>query len=608
MIGSLKIIPKILIYWYITIFLSTEFFSYFNLIGRNWIVTVNIVFLIGVFIFYKNKLSVLIKELLQKRSRYAYVIYLILLLTFLQGFFSAPNTTDSMVYHLPRMMYWIQEQTLYQDVIRNDHDFMAPFAEYILLHIYLIFNGDRMLFISQWLAFLVTIVLCYLVAKQLDVEDKIARLVTLLVASLPIAVMQATSTQTDMIVAVTILLSVYFAFLFRKNPNLKNSLLVGFSIGLGFLTKAPFVFYVIMPFSLIITAIFKEKRQYIIYLLIAVLTIVIVQTRFISQNLHLYGNVAGQKLQGGGFINELINGQVILSNLIRNIFLHIPVPIATNLVQGSIVYLHERIGLDLNDSRTTYFDTKFSVLPVIFPQEDIAGNPIQLALIFLTLIVLIGRFNKLKVWDLKIFIFFLVIISFVMFSTVLKWQPFHSRLQIPFFIIGSIAAIPILFQHKKLNRLLNYLVTISVTLAVVLIFLNVSKPFISYSYFYSYVKSFAPPLADVPQAFYIEPRDQQYFHARFYWYMPYKDIIEKLSEQKIEKGTITFKLMDGFEYPLWLFIKEKNLNFRVLPESKASKDTVILSTSENPFHLEEYKTDCVKTQINYGFACISRAR
>lgn len=599
-ISQMEIIPKILIYWYITVLISTEILSYFNFINRSSTVLVNILFFIVILFLYNKKIVALLKNFLQKHSIYFYIISVILGLTFLQGFLSAPNTTDSMVYHLPRVMYWVQEHTLYQDTIRNDHDFMAPFGEYLLLHLYLIFNSDKLLFLSQWLAFVVTIVLSYLIAKQLGAKSEVIKPVVLLVATLPVASLQATSTQTDMITTVLLLFSIYFALIFKESPDVKSSILFGFSIGLGILTKATFVLFLIIPFGILLLSVLRRWRQNFPLVLLSLLIFGTIQVRFIDQNLRLYGN-----LTVSGYTNEIINIQVILSNIIRNTFLHIPAPFVTNTVQKGIFYTHNLLRLDLNDSKTTYYDTKFQVLQVIFPQEDIVGNPLHLLVIFLAGIFLALKFSKIKLIDKRIYLYLLAIFSFIVFSAILKWQPFHSRLQMPFFMVGSISAMSILSGNRKFTIFLKLVLILTSVLTLVLIVLNVSKPYISYNFFYPYVKSFAPYLSDIPEAFYKRDRDRQYFHARYYWYSPYKGIIKTLKGKNLKSDTIAFQLMDGFEYPLWLFLNESNLNFKIIPVSKKSYNTIVLSTSKDPYKIEGYKTECIKTEIEYGYACIS---
>lgn len=601
--SKLNPIPKLLLFYYIFIFISTEIFSYLNILTRTSIVGGEILFLILIVVFFQKDLGDIWQKI-KLAIKTSKIIVILVTLTFIQGIFSAPNTTDSIVYHLPRVMYWTQEHSLYQDVIRNDHDFMAPFAEYILLHLYLIFQSDRALFLSQWLAFIVSIYLAVVVANQLGIKNKAAKLISLLIASLPIALMQSSSTQTDMVTTLMLLLSFYFALILRNDLSLKNIFFFSFAIGLGILTKATFIIYLIIPFAFLLPAL-KKWRQFLPLALISIVIIGLAQVRFLYQNLTLYGNITGVKLmeKGGGYINEIVTPQVIISNLVRNIFLHFPTPFFAKDLQSGITILHKIIGLDLNDARITYYDTKFAIQPVVFPQEDIVGNPIHLIIILLSAFLLFLHYKNFK-FSSKVNLYILSVISFIIFSAILKWQPFHSRLQIPFFIFGSISSISILLDQKRFEPFLRYLVALSVALSIVLVTLNTSRPYISYAPFYKYVKSFAPPLSDIPQSFYTKERERQYFSARFYWYRPYKKIMEKATLIPQAK-TVAFDLMDGFEYPLWMLMKKGKLNIAVIPKSSISKDTIIISTSIKPFKRKGYKVECVKTEIEYGYACLS---
>jgi|GEM_PF-2030946 hypothetical protein len=598
---NISIITRILFFWYIAIFISTESLSYFNFINRSSILLVNSLFFVAILLFYGKKLKKIFKSFLQERNIYLYIIFAILSLTFLQGFLSAPNTTDSMVRRLPIMMYWVQEHTLFQDVIRNGHDFMGPFSEYIFLHLYLIFDGDRMLFFSQWAAFVVVILLSFLIARNLSKSKKIALYISLLVATLPIAVLQATSVQMDMVTTVLVLFSLYFALIFKEKPNMRNALLLGFAIGLGILTKATFLIYIIFPVGILFPLVLRRLKNLILPLLLIAVIIGLIQARFIDQNLRLFGSVSGERGKSV-YMNELITPQIIFSNVIRNLTVQLPFPIGGELIKQGIINIHNQIGINVNDPRINFFDSKFSVNPIIFPQEDKAGNPIHLIIIILGGILLILRKSKLKDLPSIVNLYILSITSLILFSAILKWQPFHSRLLMPFFIIGSIASIVILMQFKRLKVLLNLALMASVGLSFVLIVFNVSKPFISYNFFYASVKGLAPRLSAAPESIFTKKREEQYFNARYYWYMPYREITKKIRGE--EGGTIAFKLMDEFEYPLWYFLRKNELSLKVIPYSKKTRETIIISTAESPSSTEGYSAECIKTEIKYGYACL----
>lgn len=609
MVKTLKvhIAVKALLYWYIFISISTEALSYLHLLERNYILLTEFFFWAALLFFYHQEIRQKI-QVINIRSKGVLFILILFLLTFIQGFFSAPSTTDSMVYHLPRVMYWMQEKTLFQDVIRNSHDYMAPFGEYILLHLYLIFDNDRMLFFSQWIAYVVSVVLVGIIASQFGADQKTKQLVRLFTATLPIAAMQASSTQVDMVVTVLVLMSLYLSMLLRQFYTIKHSILLGFVIGLGFLTKATFVFNVLIPIGLLFFSLRRQFKKLILIIVPILLLTIILQFRFLSQNLLLYGNFLGVKVSEKGeeavYINEVINPSSVLSNLVRNFLVHLPIPIFSSYIQNAVVQLHNLIGFDINDPRITCCGTEFSVKSILYPQEDIVANPIHLIIIISGGFLFFYKRKQLNINPQIKILYLLTIASFILFSAFIKWQPFHPRLEIPFFVVGTMSAVIILNYVGKV-RVLYIGAVLSGIIALAVILLNVSRPYISYDVFYNMVKALKPPLASVPEAFYVKPRQQQYFNARYYWYEPYGKIINLLKkENNIE---LAFNLGDGFEYPLWTLFRKYRLKYQIVPMSKLSKNTIIISTSKDPYTREGYLTECIKTEIDYGYACLTIA-
>lgn len=602
---NLHVLVKTLLYWYIFTFISTEALSYLHILERSYILLGEIFFW-AFFLFFHHQEILKIVQRINFRSKSLLLILTLFLLTFIQGFFSVPNTTDSMVYHLPRVMYWVQEKTLQQDVIRNLHDFMAPFAEYILLHLYFIGGGDRLLFFSQWVAYVAMVILSSVIAEKLGASKKIKVLTALFVATLPIAVMQASSTQVDMTVTILVMISTYIALILFDRITIKNAILFGLTLGLGVSTKATFFTFMVIPLGLVLFALIKSHWKDSLKIILGGIVALIMPVRFMYQNFNLFGNVLGPFNKGSSLTNENLNIVTLFSNLIRNTMIHIPIPFFTNQAQKFIEDLHKIMGILINASQTTCCDFKFNVIPILYPQEDIVSNTFHLLLILITIIFIIKK-EAIKN-RLLVLIYMLSLLSIVVFSLVLKWQPFHSRLQIPFFVVGTISSVLILSKFKESLYILKGTLVLSVSLAILLIFLNVSRPFISYTLFYDKIKSFSFPLSSIPQSFFIKPREQQYFNARYYWYLPYKGIIEILTKQQFKNSdTISFDLPDGFEYPLWVLMKRYHLNFRVVPISEISNETIIISTSKDPYKKEGYIIKCIKTEIDYGYACLSKA-
>jgi hypothetical protein len=66
---------------------------------------------------------------------------------------AAPNTWDSMTYHLTRVMHWRQDRSLdfyATNIQRQLH--LTPGAAYVTLHLQLLSGGDRLANLPQWFA------------------------------------------------------------------------------------------------------------------------------------------------------------------------------------------------------------------------------------------------------------------------------------------------------------------------------------------------------------------------------------------------------------------------------------------------------------------------
>ncbi len=598
-----SILVQLLFSWYLYIFFSTEVLSFFKLISRSFIFFADIIFLLTLYFIFRKQIVENLRKF-KVKSRFSLVLIAIFSLTFIQGLFSAPNTTDAMTYHLIRTMYWIQDHTVSQSFVRNSHDFMAPFADYILMHLYLIFGSDRFSFLSQWIAFVVSVFLSGTVAIQLGASEKTKKTVMLFVALLPIALLEAASTQADMITTVITLILLHFALNFVNGQNLKNAALTGLALGLGMQIKAPFYFFAIIPLSLLLIPLFKNFKTTVIFGLLILFLASVLQLRYYSQNQYLYGNILGQKFQGQGntYINERFDLPALTSNLIKNTMNQIPVPLFNKQAQALITGFHNLMGINIDDPKTSYFEHKFMVNPVIFPQEDIVASPLHLLLIFITGIYLFKRSVSIEIKILYLSLW----IAYIIFAFILKWEPYHPRLNIPFLLIGTILSVLVLSEYKFGSNLTKFFLILSMPLGILLISLNVLRPYISYSFFYNNVKSFAKPMSDTPEAFYTEPRISQYFNSRPYYFKPYQNVTDLLAKQPRISNVVFNIREDEFEYPFWVMLKEKGVNFKGVPlnNPKAEKAPII-TTSSKEFKKEGYKTKCFKTEIEYGFVCLS---
>lgn len=604
--GSISLGVKLQLFWYLFVVALTEGLSFFNILNRANVLIAYVLFVIALALLFGRRIYFEFKKPIII-SFFGGFLFLLFALTFFQGLFSAPNTTDSMVYHIPRVMYWIQNQSVFHNVIQTSHDFMPPFAEYVLLNVYLLVNGDRFLFISQWISYVSSILLTGLIVRNLGVDVGKSKLIMLLIASLPILVLQSVSTQTDLIVLNLLLISHYIVLSDFAENKIGNIALLGLSLGLGILTKPTFFIFSVIPLGTLVILGYRNISKLARSILIIAGAFVLILTPYFKQNLNLYGSVLGQSVleKDNTYVNEIFTIPATVSNAVRNLIINIPVPVFYENVMSSIEKFHSLLGVEINDLKTTFRATPFGLLKIIYPQEDAAANPLHLIVIALAMLALFWK----RSWRNRnaVLVFCMSVISFILFSAVLRWQLFNIRLQIPFLVVGSIAGCVILFGHRFGKRLISLLVLVSLPLAVMLVLLNVSRPYVSYRLFLDKIGYWVPQGANIPQAFYEKPRTLQYFNPRWYWYEPYK-LTTGSFINKNEAYEINFDLMDEYEYPLWVLLIKDGVKFKAVSSSAVNENTLIISTSPLPLEKEGYNTVCYKTQIEYGYACVSKLK
>jgi len=153
------------------------------------------------------------------------------------------NNVDSLLYHMSRVMHWAQNGSLrhYATGYHNQL-LMPPWSEMAILNLRVLMGNDRAANLVQWFAMLGNLLGVSAIARLLGGKSTAQVLAAVFAVTIPMGILQATSTQNDLAVALWLVCCAYLVLLSLSRPlePLEYGAL-GLAFGLGLLTKVTFV-------------------------------------------------------------------------------------------------------------------------------------------------------------------------------------------------------------------------------------------------------------------------------------------------------------------------------------------------------------------------------
>lgn len=576
----------------------TELGSLFYQLNYRFFVTNWLVFslLNLVFIFLKKEKLKHLKLILTERirvfytelSNYQKIIYLlvtvIFISIFIQGIVYPPNNWDSLTYHMARIPSWISHQSIEHfptSIFRQLYQ--PPFSEIVIMHLNVLSGSDYFSNSVQFIYLFFSILLIVSILKLLGIPNKFKLIAIVLTITIPEIILQASSTQNDIVVSFFILSTIYFAIKSIKEINIKNQLYLGLSIGIGLLTKGTayiFLAPILMIFAIgILSKIYITKdKKYLVYPILAILITISLNSGHYTRNYKLSNNILGiDKSESMMYSNQNMSPMLLVSNLIKNVGLHTgPYPI--NYLSDKVIFkLHSFMGVNINNPDTNIAGMHYTGSPDVPNHEDSASNPFHFILLLLSFIFISYNFLKTKKAGIITIYILMFILQVVLFSFYLKWQPWNTRLHVPLFLI----AIPIIIYAANKSHIFlktqQIIIPILIIYAFGLILFNKSRPILSNEY--------TSPIKLTDNRF------KKYFTNRPELYNEYKFVLDNI--YKINAKNIGLILgTDDWEYPLFTTSYIENINPIHLKVTNISKkipikintiDCIVSTTTNSTF-------------------------
>lgn len=457
---------------------------------------------------------------------------------------AAPNHSDSMEYHLSRIVHWMQNQSIAHYPTSDLFQlYQPPWAEFAIMNFQILSGGDYFAALVQWFSMVGSWLGVSLIARRLGASQKGQVIAAIIAATVPMGILQGSSTDNNYVVTFWLVCFAYYTLsIFQEGMSKMNILLLGSSLGLAILTKGTAYIYA-FPFAIWLGIWgIKHLRWKVWQPIVIVLGIVfLINGGHYLRNLALFGSPLGlaadketlEKFSLSILIISSLKQLSLHADIIRYFHLENFITPLTGIVNKIIELVHTFLGFDLKSPLFNSPKAPKFYVPSLSTYEDTAGNPFHLILIAVALFLFL--INK-KFWKQPYLLGYIAVVlgGIFLFFALFTWSPYRCRLHLPFFILSSSFA-GIVFAQSLNYKITNILAIMLVLLSYPWLFFNTTRPLIG------------------DNSILVEPRIEHYFATQKRFQSPYFNLADQLQSYTcsniglIMRGT-------SFEYPLWILL------------------------------------------------------
>jgi hypothetical protein len=548
------------ILWSAYLIISTEALSWFHAISRLALSIVwSLPVLAGtlwVWLRLKKRRILRLPVVYHRDTWMGFVLDVILILmvltTSVVAFVSPPNSSEAMTFQMSRVAHWAQNQSLDHYATEIDaQNSSAPGAELIQLNLYVLSGSDQAANMVSWMAFVGSIAAAASLADVLGASLRGRRFAAIFGATLPAAITQATGSMSDIVVTFWVLSAILMLLHYVKKSQKRLILVLSaLAAALAVLTN-PMALIFLLPFALYaVVALWKwlGMGRMLLWAVIAFAIMGLINGGTFYRNQMDYGKF-WQPRELAGQTNEIRNWRVMISNISRNsaLQLNFPVPGAEIRMQERLDELHEKLGLAVDDPRTTAGGEFY--IPEISTSERTSGSPLHAILFMVSFVAVVGLVLLGKEDPHILAYSGLIFVSLALFCVLLKWEPTGAGLQLPFFFLFAPMVAFVLDKLEKYQAEAIVSV-ILIVCSLPWLFQTQERPIIVH------------PGRTVNTSIFAGDRTQLYFATNPEDAASYLTMTDEIKALGIEEIGLNLT-DDSEEYPLWALLGAPDSDLRI---------------------------------------------
>ncbi|WP_165435859.1 ArnT family glycosyltransferase [Micromonospora violae] len=393
----------------------------------------------------------------------------LVLVELLVAVLAEPNNFDSQTYHLPKVEHWVAQGDLdFWPTAIHRQVTIPPGAEYLLLHLRLLTGGDHLHNLVQWAAGVVCLLVAARITAQLGGGRRAQLLTAFVLATTPMVVLQATSTQTDLICAAWVACAATLVLDgLRRRTGWGTLLGLGAATGLTAVTKTSgliavgplLVLWGLAQLRLArneqaaatnTAAAGRGRRSWSVgglartvggSVLILAVTAVVVGP-FLARVTAEFGHPLGPPRLRESIPMERHDPASIVVNALRIGHTAFDTPLAPLRRTGAEVIISgaEAIGVDPQDRAITFGRELFPE-PAWYPDEDRVAFPLAGALAVIGVVIALARPRRIapeRAGSLRAYAV-VMLTAALLHTAMIKWQPWGNRL----LLYAVVLAVPV---------------------------------------------------------------------------------------------------------------------------------------------------------------------
>lgn len=474
-----------------------------------------------------------------KTHKSIWFLILIAVITFFIAIVYPPSNWDSMTYHLPRIEHWLQNGNLNHYYTNNDRQLhSSPFAEICILYGRAISGDDWLMNSVQWFSFIGILIVISKIAWRFGLNVQMQIVAALFFATLPIAIIEATSTQNDLVVAFWLLCLLDRLLAWQKDKKISLALQFGAALGLAILTKGtayPIALPIVIYFAFI--CIKQYKKCLLAAICAGMLCLLINMPNYVRNY-----NTFQKPIEAHSATVSPFTLQSFFYSSFSNVYINVPVLLPG---AGTINNKLKNVDKDIYPYGPIYIfsvkDWKNMINSTLMFHEDNVRSPFHILLIIASLIFLLRRKREpIYIW--------LVIACGCVFSFCIPWQPWIMRLQLPLFALAT-PAFALAFNDWKNAKVKYSILTFICVFSLLPLLMNYTRPILALS-----INIKGVGVQRQSLSIWKDSREKLVFVNRRDLYLDYK----KSCEAFLKSGDSQLGLIiggDTWEYPIWRYLR-----------------------------------------------------